>query len=205
MDGTSGWVWTAMTTGLVSFAATNIDDIFVLMLLYGDAETRGLRTVHVVAGQYLGFAALIAVSLLGYAASFAVPEEWVGLLGLLPIAIGIKKFVEWRRGDAVEKTPREPAERGSVLAVAAVTVANGGDNIGVYAPLFAASRARELAIVLVLFAALIAIWCVAGRWLSKNRYLAALLDRYGHMLVPIVLVGLGGSIIYRSGALRLFS
>lgn len=203
MEGATGWYWTAMVTGAVSFAATNIDDIFVLMLLYGDAATRGLRTRHVVAGQYVGFAALVALSLVGYAASFAVPEQWIGLLGLAPIAIGIKKFVEWRRGDAVDKTPREPAERGSVLAVAAVTVANGGDNVGVYAPLFAASRARELAVILVIYAVLLAVWCVAGWWLSRNRYIAALVDRYGHVLVPVVLVGLGAWILLRSGTFRL--
>lgn len=194
------WFWKAMVTGALSFAATNVDDIFVLLLFFSEMRSRGLRTWPVVVGQYLGFATLVAISLAGYFASLAVPRPWIGLLGLLPIAIGIKKFVEWRQGASAEKEDWSPSARGSVLSVAGVTIANGGDNIGIYTPLFAATGSvRELLTLLVVYFALIALWCVAGRWLSGHKYVAGALDRYGHLLVPVVLTGLGIWILYESG------
>jgi cadmium resistance protein CadD (predicted permease) len=79
---------------------------------------------------------------------------------VLPIAIGIKKLIDWQRekeNDADQLTNAK-----SLFTVAAVTFANGGDNIGIYVPLFANSDAPALFITLITFAALIAVWCVVG-------------------------------------------
>ena len=80
-------------TATITFAVTNIDDIFVLMIFFSQID-QPFRRGHVVIGQYLGFVALIAVSLLGFLGSFIVPKEWIGLLGLAPIAIGIHKLFD---------------------------------------------------------------------------------------------------------------
>jgi cadmium resistance protein CadD (predicted permease) len=85
------WLLTAIITGTVTFAATNIDDIFVLMLFFSQVNSR-LRPRHIVAGQYLGFTALVAISLLGFLGGLVVPRAWIGLLGLAPILIGVKKL-----------------------------------------------------------------------------------------------------------------
>lgn len=57
----------------------------------------------------------------------------------MPIAIGTKKIIEFRKND---KSTSKPAIKDSknnlaFMAVAAVIFSNGGDNIGVYTPLFA--------------------------------------------------------------------
>ena len=77
------WLATAVLTGIVSFAATNVDDIFILMLFFSQTS-EAFRNWHVVVGQYLGFAALVALSILGSLGVLIVPEEWIGLLGLVP-------------------------------------------------------------------------------------------------------------------------
>ena len=84
----------AIVPGAVSFAATNIDDIFVLMLFFGQ-KNKSFKAKHVVAGQYLGFTALVAISLVGYFARYLATREWIGLLGLVPVAIGGKKLIDW--------------------------------------------------------------------------------------------------------------
>ena len=84
------WAVKAIATAVVSFAATNIDDIFILTLFFAQ---RNLRGWHIVLGQYLGLAALVAISLVGFFARFIIPETWIGLLGLVPIFIGIKKLI----------------------------------------------------------------------------------------------------------------
>jgi cadmium resistance protein CadD (predicted permease) len=147
------WLITALVTGATSFAATNIDDIFVLMLFFGGKE-KAVRGWHVVLGQYLGFTALVAISMIGFFAQFITPREWIGLFGFLPIAIGIKKLSEWKK--TKNDAPGNEAEgisnaASSVFTVAAVTFANGADNIGIYTPLFAASGYKELLTILRCF------------------------------------------------------
>jgi len=177
----------------VAFAATNIDDILVLTLFFAQ---KNLRRWHVVAGQYVGLAGLIAISLVGYFARLIIPHTWIGLLGLAPIAIGIKKLIDWKRGK--DQPPEKKPSAASVLTVAAVTFANGGDNIGIYIPLFASSDGPALLITLITFATLIAVWCIAGYYLGHHPAVKRTTDRYGHVLVPFVLIGLGVYIIIES-------
>ncbi len=194
-----GWLLKAITAGAVSFAATNIDDIFVLTLFFGQVGRR-LRRWHVVAGQYLGFSALVAISLVGYFARFIVSPAWIGLLGLLPIALGVRHLLRRHESEEEEVGARRAA---GVLSVAAVTFANGGDNIGIYTPLFAASDPASLLVMLAVFFVMLALWCVAGFFIGNHPAVKRTLDRYGHIIVPFVLIGLGIYIIIESGTLKL--
>ena len=196
-----GWLLKANTAGVVSFAATNIDDIFVLALFFRRLG-RGLKVRHVVAGQYLGFSALVAISLVGYFARLIMPPEWIGLLGLLPIAIGVRHFLKREEGE--DERPEAGRTAGGVLSVAAVTFANGGDNIGIYTPLFAASDLTSLLVMLAVFFVMLAVWCAAGSFIGSHRAVKRRLDHYGHLIVPFVLVSLGIYIIVESGTLKLF-
>ncbi|HKO99343.1 MAG TPA: cadmium resistance transporter [Pyrinomonadaceae bacterium] len=184
----------ALGRAIVAFAATNIDDIFVLTLFFAQ---KNLRRWHVVVGQYLGLAGLITISLVGYFAWLIIPQTWIGLLGLAPIAIGIKKLMDWQREK--ENDTATQTHTASVFTVATVTFANGGDNIGIYVPLFANSDAPALFITLITFAALIAVWCVVGYYVGNHPAVTRIVDRYGHILVPFVLIGLGIYIIINGG------
>ena len=103
------------------------------------------------------------------------------------------------------QTTEQSAERrtrSQILAVAGVTVANGGDNLGLYIPLFG----REPALIPLyagVFAAMTALWCLAGYLLVQNRLLGGHFRRYGHLALPIVLIALGLWIL--SGVRALFS
>lgn len=184
---------------VVLFASTNVDDLFVLVGFLADPR---YETRQVVLGQYLGVATLVAVSLAASLALVFLAPAFVGLLGLLPIGIGTKKLIdEWRSRGAEEEALK--VRPGSSLAVAAVTIANGGDNIGTYTPVFATSSATEIAILIVVFAIMVAIWLWFSHWLVNHRTLGAPLRRYGHIVTPIMLIGIGFYILYRSGSLSL--
>jgi cadmium resistance protein CadD (predicted permease) len=90
-----------------------------------------------------------------------------------------------------------------VLAVAAVTFAGGGDNIGVYVPVFATARTGGLLVVTVVFLALVAVWCVVGRFFTTRPVIARGLSRWGHILLPVVLIGIGLLILIEGGAFGL--
>jgi len=176
---------TALSRAIVAFAATNLDDIFVLTFFFAQ---KNLQIWRVVLGQYLGIAGLILVSLVGFFASLLIPYKWIGLLGLIPIGIGIRKLLALKEGQK-EKIVVRRVE--SSLTVAAITFANGGDNIAIYTPLFASSTWATLTITLITFSVMIALWCVAGCAIGNHFVVIRLIDRYGHILVPFIFIGLG--------------
>lgn len=207
------WIVAAILTGAITFTATNVDDIFILMLFFSQTNTT-FRRRHVVAGQYLGFSVLVAISLLGFFGSLIVPRAWIGLLGLLPIILGIKSFLQRNKNnEPMALNPLDhPAPKPSVFSglfswqtysVAAVTFANGGDNIGIYTPLFASSNAVQLCVLITVFFLLVGVWCYAGFSSTRHPLVAAMLARYGRVLVPFVLVSLGIYIMVDSGTLSL--
>jgi cadmium resistance protein CadD (predicted permease) len=136
-----------LLTAAVSFAATNMDDLFILTVFFSETD-HSFRWWHIVAGQYIGFIALLLISLRGFLGSLVIPREWMGVWGLAPMAIGISKFFTRRKKEPrmAEKTGNSDSFypptfiRGTFFAprtylVASVTFANGGDNI-VYPAVF---------------------------------------------------------------------
>lgn len=193
------WFISAVLTGTIAFVATNIDDLVILMLFFAQVKAN-LRSYHILVGKYLGFTALVVVSLPGFFGGLLIPKAWIGLLGFLPIALGIHSLIKPEDGDDLQAVnlPSKLEEKASrslinpqVLTVAAVTFANGGDNIGIYISLFASQTIASLGVILGVFFGLVGVWCWAASWLAKHRAIAPLLTRYSHILVPFVLIGLG--------------
>ena len=188
----------ALTAG-IAFAATNVDDLVVLTFLFAQTGPQ-LRGWHIVGGQYLGFTALVALSLAGYLGALVVPLAWIGLLGLVPIAMGVHAFL--RRDAPADEPPAAVAGR-QALGVAAITFANGGDNIGIYTPLFAASSRDALLVTLAVFFMLLGLWCWLGARLARQPALARAVARHGSRAIPLVLVSLGVYILVSCGTLAL--
>ena len=177
------------------FASTNIDD---LLLLVGYFSDRSFSPRHVIAGQILGMTAIVAISLTAATAALLISPAHVGLLGVAPIAVGIMRLL--RLGKSEEE--REPIGAG-VLQVAAITIVNGGDNVAAYTPIFASQQPQEITTTIAIFGALTVLWCFAAWWLVRHTVLGKPLRRYGHVVLPFVLIGLGLLVLYRSGAINL--
>ena len=210
------WIAAAIIAGITSFAATNIDDMVLSMLFFAQVNDT-FRPRHIFVGKYLGFAVLIAASLPGFFGGLIVPKAWIGLLGLVPIAIGISHLVK-RENDEDEvqavsgefnRKSNSPVSKlanlfnPQTLNVAAVTVANGGDNIGIYLPLFASSDLPSLVVILAVFSVMVGVWSYAAYRLTRQRAIAPILTRYTKAVVPFVLIGLGIFILIESGTYRL--
>jgi len=193
-------MFSTLGMAITLFAATDIDDLFVLISFFAD---RKLRTYQIVAGQYLGFSALVAISLAASLISFVLAPAYIGLLGFLPILIGLKKLRDAWRGSEEDEMDVPTAGLGNILAVAAVTVANGGDNIGIYTPIFATSKSPEIVFIILVFAAMVAIWLAFAHWLVNHPALGAPIRRHGHRLVPFALIAIGASILFRAGSFAL--
>ncbi|MBN3909500.1 MAG: cadmium resistance transporter [Nostoc sp. NMS1] len=202
---------TATTTGAIAFIATNVDDIVILLLFFSQINAN-FRPRHIVAGQFLGFTVLLILSLPGLFGGLVLSKNWIGLLGLLPMSIGISSLVNWEEDSSQEVVAATEETEASTItsffspqaySVAAVTLANGSDNISVYIPLFASSNLESFVVIIGLFFILLGIWCYAAYKLTHYRVIADILTRYVNNFVPFVLIGLGAFIVLESEALSL--
>lgn len=188
------------------FISTNVDDIFLLAAFFADKK---LSPKSVVFGQFLGIGALVAVSTLVAWMSLALPNGWISLLGLLPLYLGLKQVKSlWADTDdateddvlQLQEHQMERSTHSQILAVAGVTIANGGDNLGVYIPMFANSL-MTIPLFVVVFAIMTLLWCILGHVLVNNKVFGHWIRRYGHKVLPVVLILLGIDIL--KGALVL--
>ncbi|RXR22347.1 cadmium transporter [Oerskovia turbata] len=185
------------------FVATNLDDIVILTVLFAVAArgTSRLREWQIVAGQYLGLITLIAVSFLAALGLTIVPDEWVGLLGLIPLAIGVLALVRTLRGKDDDDEAESALKTVGLLGVAGITIANGGDNIAIYTPVFRTISTTDALVTIAVFLVLLAGWCLLARAIGSNEKVTEVLEKIEHWLVPAVFIGLGLFILIESGTL----
>jgi cadmium resistance protein CadD (predicted permease) len=201
-----GAVWPDLLTrtgvGGVVFAATNVDGFLLLCALFASPRLKGRA---IVAGQALGMAVLIGVSVLAALASVTVPARWTALLGLIPMALGIWALVVLIRGGLpasgdVERvwTEEQGLERrtgSQILAVAGLTLASGGDNLAAYIPLFAA-QPRAIPLYVAVFVAMTVLWCWLSHRLARGGWAGGRVRRWGPVVLPFVLMALGARILW---------
>lgn len=215
----------SVATSIIAFISTNIDNIFVLMLLYAQVD-ENFKKRDVVIGQYLGISLLIAVSLLGAFGLNFVPQRYIGLLGLIPMALGVKEWIEYKRekrSSASEDETDENAKlisdeadkknstltkikkavskvlRPEILNVTLVVLANGADNIGVYIPLFIGYTTAQIIVAIIIFALMLALWCYLGDKIVNLHGIKAFIQKHKHIIVPVLFIGLGIYIMVKSG------
>jgi cadmium resistance transport/sequestration family protein len=208
----------AIVTAFISFASTNIDDIFVLMLFFSQVSDQ-FKKRHIIIGQYLGITTLLFISIMGSIGLNLMPQKYTGLLGIIPILLGIKEWLKYRKEikdkrDAVpsvnEAAPELQSETVSklippaIIKVFLVTVANGADNIGVYIPLFTMLNFLELIATIIIFMSLVAIWCFAGERLMNIPGVKHRIQKYKNIIVPVVFIVIGIFIIVQSDLFSLF-
>ncbi len=191
------------------FIATNIDDIIVLSLFFARGAGQRGTTARILVGQYLGFAGILGASVLVTlgAGAFLPPEVIPPYFGLIPLGLGLwAAWQAWRnRGaDDDDEAKVEGKKVGGVWTVAGVTFANGGgDNIGVYVPVFLSVGPAAVVAYCIVFLALVAALVGLGKFVATRRPIAELLERWEHILFPIVLIGLGIFILVSGGAFGL--
>ena len=152
------------------YISTSIDYLIILIILFAQLS-QNKQKWHIYAGQYLGTGLLVGASLVAaYVVNF-VPEAWmVGLLGLIPIYLGIR-FAIVGEGEEEEEEIIERFEQSKAnqlfWTVTLLTIASGGDNLGIYIPYFASLDWSQTLVALLVFAIGIIIFCELSRVLSS--------------------------------------
>ena len=224
-------IWIALSgVGIAIFVATDIDDLFILVAFFAD---KTFKTKNIITGQFLGIIFMLLASSLSYFFKLFIPVQWIGLMGLLPVALGVKEAFEakddWEEAGKAEERYKsivagnddddgdneeidiEKVKRGKlfkvsqVLSVAAVTIANGGDNIGVYIPLFATSSAFQTIIYMAVFLVMTGVWLAMAYYIVNNKLVGHHVKKYGGFVLPFVLIILGIYIMIRCETFSLIS
>ena len=179
---------TSVLTSIIAYTGTNIDDIFVLMILLAQTKGKG----RMIAGHFLGVGLLTAISMLGALGLQNLPLRYVGLLGLVPIGLGIKAWLD-REDEKME------AKSVGILSMAMITLGNGADNVGVYIPLFTSFTGGERGGAVVIFAAMTVLWVWLANALAEFPKVKAVIEKYKDIAIPVVFIALGVFIILDSG------
>jgi cadmium resistance protein CadD (predicted permease) len=186
--------FTLFGIGIAAFIASNIDDTFILILLFSSLR---FQTRHIFIGQFLGIAVLIMISALGSLIAVVLPTFLIALMGLIPIAIGIKRLVELQERNQItgkNKILQDNKRQGfiSLLTVSGITISNGGDDIGVFTPLFAKyNTVGEVTTVVTIFMTMTLVWCILTYYFVNHPLIATRIQRIGNIITPFVLIGLG--------------
>jgi cadmium resistance protein CadD (predicted permease) len=184
-----------LATGVTAFVASNIDDTFVLILLF---STPGLLVRNIILGQFLGIGVLVLISSFAAFLALAVPLFVIGLMGFIPIILGIKRLLELQEAP-IKKKEILKTDHLSILFVSAVTISNGGDDIGVFTPLFAKyNTPAEVTILVILLMVVTGLWCVATFYFIKHPFVVSRVKYFTRIITPFALIGIGVYIILDS-------
>ncbi len=169
------------------YISTSIDYLIILIILFAQLS-QNKQKWHIYAGQYLGTGLLVGASLVAaYVVNF-VPEEWmVGLLGLIPIYLGIR-FAIVGEGEEEEEEIIERLEQSKAnqlfWTVTLLTIASGGDNLGIYIPYFASLDWSQTLVALLVFVIGIIIFCEISRMLSSIPLIFETIENTSESLCP---------------------
>jgi cadmium resistance protein CadD (predicted permease) len=197
-----------------AFVGTNIDNAVVTMALVAGAPPE--RAHRIALGQVIGFVVLVAVAAAAAALLFEFSSAVVGLLGLVPLAIGLRGLValagKRHDGDHEETAARrrrrplraeQRAVGRSLMAAALITVSAGGDNLAAYIPLFRVGGATNVGAILAVLTVgeVLLTWIVLAG--GRHPRARTVMLRLGHLAVPVLLCCIGVLVMVEAGTFSL--
>jgi len=178
-----------------SFASTNVDNLVLTTAQVAAAPAH--RTRRIVIGQLLGFAVIVLIGVIVATALFEIPTRWIGLLGLVPLALGIRGLLALRRasGDRATKWPLAAGLWTSAL----ITIGNGGDNLAVSIPLLRESSGADRALVVAIFVVLDVLLCTIAVLAGRHPRTVRGIERFGVLATPVLYCVIGVVVLVRAG------
>lgn len=185
-------------SAILVFISTSIDYLLILTILFANRRIKSKSAIYM--GQYLGTGILVLVSLIiAYFLNF-IPQDWlIGLLGLIPLGLGIRAIFVDEDVEASEVDEGLKKTSSQTLAVAGLTLAMGGDNLGIYIPYFTGMPLGELLVVLLIFILGVFLLCLLSEKLAQVPQIGETIEKYEKIIVPVVFIGLGLYILWENG------
>lgn len=190
-----------LISALLVFISTSIDYLVVLIILFANQRTRGIKSIYI--GQYLGTGILVGVSLIAaYFLNYIPQDLMIGFLGLIPLGLGIRSIFVDEDVDEDSIGNQIKNNQSQIFAITGLTLAMGGDNLGIYIPYFTGMNVGQIVIVLAVFIIGIFLLCQLAKRFATIPMIGGIIERYGRIIVPVIFIGLGIYILVENGTIN---
>ena len=182
-----------VVTSIILYSGTAVDLLIILMLFFAKRKSRK-DIINIYLGQFLGSVSLILLSLLfAFVLNYIPSKEILGLLGLIPIFLGLKVLLLGDSdGEAIAKDGLRKDNKNLIVLVAMITFAScGADNIGVFVPYFITLNLANLIVTLLTFLVMIYLLVFSAQKLAQVPSVGETLEKYSRWFIAVVYLGLG--------------
>ena len=191
-----------VVTSIILYSGTAVDLLIILMLFFAKRKSRK-DIINIYLGQFLGSISLILLSLLfAFVLNYIPSKEILGLLGLIPIFLGLKVLLLGDSdGEAIAKDGLRKDNKNLIFLVAMITFAScGADNIGVFVPYFTTLNLANLIVALLTFLVMIYLLVFSAQKLAQVPSVGETLEKYSRWFIAVVYLGLGMYILIENNS-----
>lgn len=191
-----------IVTSIILYSGTAVDLLIILMLFFAKRKSRK-DIINIYLGQFLGSVSLIFLSLLfAFVLNYIPSKEILGLLGLIPIFLGLKVLLLGDSdGEAIAKDGLRKDNKNLIFLVAMITFAScGADNIGVFVPYFTTLNLANLIVTLLTFLVMIYLLVFSAQKLAQVSSVGEILEKYSRWFIAVVYLGLGMYILIENNS-----
>ena len=191
-----------IVTSIILYSGTAVDLLIILMLFFAKRKSRK-DIINIYLGQFLGSVSLIFLSLLfAFVLNYIPSKEILGLLGLIPILLGLKVLLLGDSdGEAIAKEGLRKDNKNLIFLVAMITFAScGADNIGVFVPYFTTLNLANLIVTLLTFLVMIYLLVFSAQKLAQVPSVGETLEKYSRWFIAVVYLGLGMYILIENNS-----
>ena len=191
-----------VVTSIILYSGTAVDLLIILMLFFAKRKSRK-DIINIYLGQFLGSVSLIFLSLLfAFVLNYIPSKEILGLLGLIPIFLGLKVLLLGDSdGEAIAKDGLRKDNKNLIFLVAMITFAScGADNIGVFVPYFTSLNLANLIVALLTFLVMIYLLVFSAQKLAQVPSVGETLEKYSRWFIAVVYLGLGMYILIENNS-----
>ena len=191
-----------VVTSIILYSGTAVDLLIILMLFFAKRKSRK-DIINIYLGQFLGSVSLILLSLLfAFVLHYIPSKEILGLLGLIPIFLGLKVLLLGDSdGEAIAKDGLRKDDKNLIFLVAMITFAScGADNIGVFVPYFTTLNLANLIVTLLTFLVMIYLLVFSAQKLAQVPSVGETLEKYSRWFIAVVYLGLGMYILIENNS-----
>ena len=191
-----------VVTSIILYSGTAVDLLIILMLFFAKRKSRK-DIINIYLGQFIGSVSLILLSLLfAFVLNYIPSKEILGLLGLIPIFLGLKVLLLGDSdGEAIAKDSLRKDDKNLIFLVAMITFAScGADNIGVFVPYFTTLNLANLIVTLLTFLVMIYLLVFSAQKLAQVPSVGETLEKYSRWFIAVVYLGLGMYILIENNS-----
>ncbi|WP_333492917.1 CadD family cadmium resistance transporter [Streptococcus infantarius] len=191
-----------IVTSIILYSGTAVDLLIILMLFFAKRKSRK-DIINIYLGQFLGSVSLIFLSLLfAFVLNYIPSKEILGLLGLIPIFLGLKVLLLGDSdGEAIAKDGLRKDNKNLIFLVAMITFAScGADNIGVFVPYFTTLNLADMIVTLLTFLVMIYLLVFSAQKLAQVPSVGETLEKYSRWFIAVVYLGLGMYILIENNS-----